>query len=148
MKTLTKKMYKKLIKKLCTPYPPRVGTYVTAIKPGSTYDGMVFKWTADKGTQHAFNAAEIRKATRAEIAKARTSIVEKLVTTMPMAAKVTRKEAAKLRSKSWDGADEEAFELLELASSFGRYDMDTKRKLIAKRLRKIAQGPRKWGVLR
>lgn len=66
----------------------------------------------------------------------------------PPAKKVTRKEIAKMRSKRWDGADDAAFDILELANSIGRYDPEQKRKLIAARLRKIAQGPRKWGVLR
>ncbi len=60
--------------------------------------------------------------------------------------KVTRKEAAKLRSKRWDGADDAAFDIVQTAMS--GLTLGQKRKVIAARLRKIAQGPRKWGVLR
>ena len=47
-----------------------------------------------------------------------------------------------------DGAEKEAYELMLIATSTGHYSMDERRKLIAARLRKIAQGPRKWGPLR
>lgn len=47
-----------------------------------------------------------------------------------------------------DGAEKEAYELMLIATSMGHYSWDEKRKMIAARLRKIAQGPRKWGPLR
>ena len=47
-----------------------------------------------------------------------------------------------------DGAEKEAYELMLIATGAGHYSWDEKRKLIAARLRKIAQGPRKWGILR
>lgn len=60
------------------------------------------------------------------------------------------KEDADLLKKSarWDGAEQEALELMSIVMTTGQYSLDEKRKLIAARLRKIAQGPRKWGVLR
>lgn len=50
------------------------------------------------------------------------------------------------RAKKWDGADEEAIEIMQIAD--GLLAADSKRVLIAARLRRIAQGPRKWGPLR
>lgn len=59
--------------------------------------------------------------------------------------KPSRKKTA--RPKGWDGADDEAFDILSIATA-DALTMTDKRMLIASRLRKIAQGSRKWGVLR
>jgi hypothetical protein len=62
---------------------------------------------------------------------------------------MTRKKIAKQDSKRWDGADQEALDILSIATSMtSGQSMDERRITIAARLREIAQGPRKWGVLR
>jgi len=80
--------------------------------------------------------------------KKRTRTVQEILEDVAAGKKVSLKEAAQVRARRWDGADDEAFEILQIAASMGHYSMDEKRKLIATRLRKIAQGPRKWGVMR
>lgn len=57
-----------------------------------------------------------------------------------------RLSALEPASKVWDGADIEAVELIKITSA--GLSLDKKIELIAARLRKIAQGPRKWGPLR
>jgi len=65
----------------------------------------------------------------------------------PLAADKPLPKAA--RPERWDGADQEAHDILEIADYWkSKLSIDERRKLIAARLRKIAQGPRKWGVLR
>jgi hypothetical protein len=58
-----------------------------------------------------------------------------------------RLSALEPASKNWDGADIEAVELIKIVNA-GNFSLDKKIELIAARLRKIAQGPRKWGLLR